>query len=94
MAKRRKQTLFKRDIFNIKEKLFFHRITKSMMKRHQLIGEQLASLLNMATLIGIPRDEEDTKRLEWICTTYDSLLKDINNEMNRAKERIREESIE
>ena len=89
MHKRRKWSLFKRDIFNIKEKLFIHKVTKSMMKRHRLMGKQSASLLNMASLIGIPRDEEDIKRLEWVCATYDSLMEDINSEINCAKGRIK-----
>ena len=39
--------------------------------------------------IGYPRNEEQEKTFQWVCGKYeyDALFEEINNQMNRVKER-------
>lgn len=84
----RKRSLFKNDFFGIKQKLFKRRVLNSLIKSNHLKADELACLLDVVTIINIPRNEEDENKLQWACSTYDSLMADINNEINRVRKRI------
>lgn len=84
----RKHSLFKKDFFGIKRKLFLHRVTMRLRKVNHLKAKQLEYLLNMALEIGFPCNEEEENALKWVCDKYDTLIGEINDEMKRVREKI------
>lgn len=82
-----KRSLFKNDFFGIKRKLFVWKNIKRLKRINHLQAKQLEWLLNMTLDIGYPCNEEQEKTLQWVCDKYDALFEEINNQMNRVKER-------
>lgn len=81
----RSRSLFKNDLFGIKQKRFKKKVLNSLIERNHLQADKLACLLDIVTIINIPRDEEDENNLKLVCERYDALFEDINREMNRVK---------
>lgn len=84
----KKQPLFKNDFLGIKRKLFVWKVTMHLRKINYLKAKQLEDLLNMALDIGFPDNEEEENMLKWVCSTYDALISEINDEMEQVKEKI------
>lgn len=82
-----KRSLFKKDFFGIKQKMFVWKNIRRLKRINHLQIKMLEKLLNVALDIGYPRNEEQEKTLQWVCEKYDDLFKEINDEMNRVKER-------
>lgn len=74
--------------YELPSPLFMQEVTKSLMENNHMRAKRLSCLLDMATIINIPRNEEEANKLKWVCDTYDDLIDDINNEMKRVKERV------
>lgn len=85
MIKSQRHRLFKNDFFGIKEKVFFRKVTKRLLNINKLSAEGIKCLLDIVTIIGIPRNEEERDELKWACERYDSLIEEINSNINRAK---------
>lgn len=89
--KKKKRSLFRKDFFDIKERIFIWKLRKSLWERNHYKADQLKCLLDIATLIGIPRNADEVDKLKWVCVTYDELMSELNFEMNQVKERLEEE---
>lgn len=83
-----KRSLFKNDLFGIKEKMFMWRITKSIRMRNYLLAHQLECLLNIAMNISIPKTEEEAAKLEKVYDTYQSLTSEVENDMKHMHDKI------
>lgn len=84
-----KRSLFKKDFFGLKQKLFVWKSIKRLKRINHILTKMLERLLNMVIDIGCSCNEEQEKTLQWVCEKYDALFKEINNKMNRAKGMIR-----
>ena len=80
-----KRSLFKKDFFGIKRKLFVWRNVKRLKKINHLQAKMLERLLNTMLDIGYPCNVEQEKTLQWVCEKYDALFEKINDGVNRAK---------
>ena len=80
--------LFKDDVFGIKENMLMRKIKSSLMEWNNIRARQLTNLLNLAVVIGIPENDDEVAKLEWICKTCDDLMVELLNEMEDIKTRV------
>ena len=83
--KLKRHRLFKNDFFGIKEKRFLRKVTKRLLNINKLHADGIKCLLDMVTIIGIPRNEEERDKLKWACEKYDTLIEEINSNIDRAR---------
>ncbi len=88
MKVQKNYSLFKNDLFGIKSKVFIWRIAYRIKKRNHFIVKGLECLLNLSMSIGIPDNEEDVAKLEWICDKYKSLMSEIESDMKHVSDKI------
>ncbi len=88
MSKRKKHSMFRNDLFGIKEKVFMLRITNKRKRLNHSMGKLLENLLNLSMYISIPITEEETAKLEKVYESYQSLVSEIENDMKRMHEKI------
>lgn len=88
MKKCRKRSLFKNDPFGIKQKIFMWRTTNHIKKHNHLVASQLECFLNIVSLIGIPRTEEDAIKLEKIYETYQPFTNEIKSNIKRVYDNV------
>ncbi len=88
MTVQKNHSLFKNDLFGIKCKLFMWQITHSIKKRNHLSANKLECLLNISMCIGIPENEEEVAKLEWIYDKYKSMISEIESDMKHVSDKI------
>lgn len=80
--------LFKVDVLSIKENMFMRKIKDGLIEWNNTRARQLANLLNLAVVIGIPRNDDETEKLKWVCENCDDLVVELLNEMEDIKARM------
>lgn len=61
------------------------RIKQHKIQLNHSKAKQLACLLDMADSIRVPGNDDEENKLKWICDTYDSLINDINGEIDQVR---------
>ena len=85
MSKKKISKLLRHEFFYIKTRFLLWRLNKHLIQRNHSIARQLACLLDMATLIHVPSNDEEKCELEWVCNTYDSLIDELQENMNQSR---------
>lgn len=72
----------------IKEKWFMKEVRDSLIEWNNIRAKQLANLLNLAVVVGIPRNDDEVAKLQMVCKTCDDLMAELLSEMEDIKARV------